>query len=75
MTWGYRFQTLFSISINTSQFSGSHQQIISQFVSITRIKLRYNAGVVLQQQSWDLDKAIAWFNEHKNDIDISLFKL
>ena len=22
---------------------------------------------VLQEQDWDLDKAIAWFNEHKDD--------
>ena len=53
--------------IDTFQISGSNQQILSKFVRITRIKSRYIAESVLQEQDWDLDKAIAWFNEHKDD--------
>lgn len=41
--------------------------MISQFVSITRLRSRNNAGCVLQEQGWDLDKAISWLYEHKDD--------
>ena len=53
--------------IKTFQFSGSKQHLVSQFVASTRIINRNNAQIALQMQNWDLDKAIHWFHEHKND--------
>ena len=53
--------------IKAIQFSGSKQQLVSQFVSKTRIRSRNNAEVALQMQNWDLEKALNWFHEHKND--------
>ena len=53
--------------IKTFQFSGSKQQLVSQFVASTRMINRKNAQEALQMQNWDLDKAIHWFHEHKND--------
>ena len=53
--------------IKAIQFSGSKQQLVAQFVSKTRIKSRNNAEVTLQMQNWDLEKALHWFHEHKND--------
>ena len=53
--------------IKTFKFSGSKQQLVSQFVASTRIISKYNAQIALQMQNWDLDKAIHWFHEHKND--------
>ena len=50
-----------------SQIQGSAQQIISMFVSITKMEDRWYAEVVLQENGWNFDKAIAWFHEHKND--------
>ena len=50
-----------------SQIQGSTQQMIPKFVSITKMEDRHYAGVVLQENGWNLDKAIAWFHEHKND--------
>ena len=52
---------------NSFQLLGSNQEIVSHFVSITRIKNRDNAEWVLEEQGWDLDKALAWFYEHKDD--------
>ena len=53
--------------IKTFQLSGSKQQLVSKFISNTRIKSRHNAEVALEMQNWDLNKAIHWFHEHKND--------
>ena len=53
--------------IKIFQFPGSKQQLVSQFVASTRMINRKNAQEALQMQNWDLDKAIQWFHEHKND--------
>ena len=53
--------------IKAVHFSGSKQLLVSQFVSKTRLRNRNNAEVALQMQNWDLEKALNWFHEHKND--------
>ena len=53
-----------------SQIQGSTKQMILKFVSVTKMDILENidnAGVILQQNGWNLDKAIAWFYEHKNN--------
>ena len=53
-----------------SQLQGSAKQMILKFVSIAKMDILENidnAGVILQENGWNLDKAIAWFYEHKND--------
>ena len=37
------------------------------FVSITKIKSRHNAGWILQEQDWDLERAVSWFYEYKHE--------
>ena len=49
------------------QFSGPKEELISQFVNVTKIKSRNNAGWVLKEQEWDLDRAISWFYQHRYD--------
>ena len=50
-----------------SKLSGSNQQILSEFVKTTRVKLRDNAQWLLEKEGWNLDSAIAWFYAHKDD--------
>ena len=52
---------------NLSKLSGSYHQILSEFVKITRVKNRNNAEWLLEKEGWNLDSAIAWFYEHKDD--------
>ena len=47
--------------------SGSKQYIVFQLVSITRMRWREWAEWILQGVDWNLDRATAWFYEHKND--------
>ena len=36
-------------------------------MKITRVKNRNNAEWLLKKEGWNLDSAIAWFYEHKDD--------
>ena len=36
-------------------------------MKITRVKDRDNAEWLLEKEGWNLDSAIAWFYEHKDD--------
>ena len=70
MSWHYQTHLeLFGISYlqNLFKLSGSNQQILSEFVKITRVKSRNNAEWLLEKEGWNLDSAIAWFYEHKDD--------
>ena len=49
------------------QLTDSDHEKISQFVSITKIINWDNAKWILEEQNWDLEKALAWFYEHKDD--------
>ena len=38
-------------------------------MKITKVKSRNNAEWLLEEERWNLDSAIAWFYEHKDDDD------
>ena len=53
------------------QFLGSKAHFVSEFVKITKIRNK-DAGKNLAEKlfdqiSFDLERAVAWFYEHKND--------
>ena len=47
--------------------SGSKQYIVFQLVSITRMMRRDWAEWILKKVNRNLDRATAWFYDHKND--------
>ena len=55
--------------LNADLISGSNQHMVSQLVSITRMRWRDWAEWILENEDWNLDRAITWFHNHKNDIE------
>ena len=53
-----------------SELTGSNQQILSEFVKITKVKSRYNAEWLLKKEGWNLDSAIIWFYKHNDDVEL-----
>ena len=42
-------------------------------MKITRVKDRDNAEWLLEKEGWNLDSAITWFYEHKDDDEAKVY--
>ena len=52
---------------------GLHEHfIIRKFQSTTKVKVTEAAVYVLEINGWDLDRAMRWYHDHKNDSELPL---